>query len=162
MTGAALLDQVEFRRPTRELEAGLTEFFAALVAAGDDERFHPHPFTAASAAARSAYRGKDVYCVATVGPRVLGYALLRGWDEGYEVPSLGIAVHPDARGLGLGRALMLFLHVEARRRGAPRIRLKVYPDNERAVALYRSLGYAFRAELDHGQLVAFKELGTAA
>jgi ribosomal protein S18 acetylase RimI-like enzyme len=158
MSDPSLLEQLEFRRPVREHVVGLTEFFASLTASGDDLRFHPHPFTKAAAEERADYGGKDVYCVATVGARVLGYGLLRGWDEGYAVPSLGIAIHPDARGLGLGRALMLYLHVEATRRRAPRIRLKVYPDNEAAVALYRSLGYVFETELEREQLVAYKTL----
>jgi ribosomal protein S18 acetylase RimI-like enzyme len=153
-----LREQLEIRRVGPELEGALAELFAALVAAGDDETFHPHPFTPAAAAERARYEGKDVYAVAVAGGRALAYGMLRGWDEGYEVPSLGIAVHPAARALGLGRALMLYLHVEARRRAAPRIRLKVYPDNERAVALYRSLGYAFAEQLERGQLVGVKDL----
>jgi ribosomal protein S18 acetylase RimI-like enzyme len=52
---------------------------------------------------------------------------------------------------------MLYLHAEARRRGAPRIRLKVYPENTAAVELYRSLGYVFEAS-ERGQLVGFKTL----
>jgi ribosomal protein S18 acetylase RimI-like enzyme len=35
----------------------------------------------------------------------------------------------------------------------------VYPDNVRAVELYRSLGYEYRQELESGQLVGYKELG---
>jgi len=46
--------------------------------------------------------------------------MLRGWDEGYETPSLGIAVHPDARGLGLARTFMGFLHAAASFQGAAR------------------------------------------
>jgi ribosomal-protein-alanine N-acetyltransferase len=153
-----LLAQLEFRRPCAELEQPLASFFEALVASGDAAAFHPHPFDAAAAAERAAYRGKDVYCAAVAGGRVLGYAMLRGWDEGYDEPSLGIAVHPEARSTGLARALMLYLHAEARRRGARRIRLKVYPGNAPALALYRSLGYEVAGE-ERGQLVAFKDLG---
>ena len=152
MTADVLREQLELRRVAPEIEHGLAEFFATLVASGDDRTFHPHPFTPEAAAERARYRGLDVYCVATVAGRVLGYGMLRGWDEGYAIPSLGIAIHPAARGVGLGRLLMTYLHCEARRRGAPHIRLKVYPDNAAAVALYRSLGYAFD-RLEDGQLV---------
>ncbi len=158
MTSGVLAGQLEFRRPEPSLERGMAELFAALVGAGDDRTFHPHPFTPAAAAERVQYRGKDVYCLAVVGERVLAYGMLRGWDEGYEIPSLGIAIHPSARGIGLGRALMLYLHSEARRRGACKIRLKVYPDNAAAVGLYRTLGYEF-STTEQGQLVGFKSLG---
>ncbi len=150
--------QMEFRRLAPDLERPLAEFFSALVAAGDDRVFHPHPFTPEAAAERARYSGKDVYCVAVARDQVLAYGMLRGWDEGYAVPSLGIAIHPAARSIGLGRAMMLYLHAEARRRGAPRIRLKVYPENTSAVALYRSLGYEL-SSAEGDQLVGFKALG---
>lgn len=154
-----LHEQLEIRVVTPDLQPGLEHFFATLVASGDDRTFHPHPFTPDAAAVRARYRGLDVYCVAVVGRRVLGYGMLRGWDEGYSVPSLGIAIDPAARGLGLGRLVMTHLHCEARRRGAPRIRLKVYPDNVAAVTLYRSLGYEFNVTEDD-QLVGYKVLGS--
>ena len=153
-----LSPQLELRRPTPELADALAAFFAELKRSGDEQRFHPHPFTEREASERCAYAGRDVYCVAIADGEVLGYGMLRGWDEGYEVPSLGIAIRASARGTGLGRVLMLYLHAEARRHGADRIRLKVYPDNAAAVALYRSLGYVFAEELEQGQLVGFAEL----
>jgi ribosomal protein S18 acetylase RimI-like enzyme len=45
------------------------------------------------------------------------------------------------RGRGLGRAAMLFVEDEARRRGIPKIALNVFGGNEVARGLYRSLGY---------------------
>lgn len=142
---------LEFRRLGPGLEGGLAAFFSDLRAAGDDRFFHPHPFTAEEAARICRYAGRDLY-YAAVADRVLGYGLLRGWDEGYDVPSLGIAVHPAARGTGIARALMHFLHAAAAARGAPRVRLKVYPGNTAALRLYERLGYAFAGE-SNGQLV---------
>ena len=139
----------------------MARFFAHLHDSGEEKRFHPHPFSPQAARERCSYVGNDVYCIAVVGDDVLGYGMLRGWDRGYAIPSLGIAIHADARGTGLGRALMLYLHAEATRRGAERIRLKVYPDNAAAVSLYRSLGYDFEAQLEQGQLVGYKRLGVA-
>jgi RimJ/RimL family protein N-acetyltransferase len=83
--------------------------------------------------------------------------MLRGWDEGYQVPSLGIALHAQARGTGLARAFMLYLHQVARWQGAKRVRLRVFPDNIPARRLYESLGYAFQTGNDE-QLVGFCEL----
>jgi ribosomal-protein-alanine N-acetyltransferase len=157
-SAAATEAQLELRRPGPGLEEALARFFAHLRETGEEARFHPHPMTPDAARERCAYQGADVYCVALAAGVVLGYGMLRGWDEGYDVPSLGIAVHADARGIGLGRALMLYLHAEAARRGAERIRLKVYPDNAVAVDLYRSLGYEFAPGLERGQLVGYKPL----
>ena len=138
--------------------AGLAALFAALIAAGDEQTFHPHPLTDAYAAyLTSEYMGADRYFVATSRGVVVGYGMLRGWDEGYAIPSLGIAVHPAWRGRGVARALMTAMHGVARRLRAPSIRLKVSPDNVAAVSLYRDLGYEFTGE-EHGQLVASLQL----
>jgi ribosomal protein S18 acetylase RimI-like enzyme len=145
---------LEFHHVSKRHEEGLAALFRSLVEQGDDHRFHPHPLTEGHAAWLAAYRGKDLYYVATQGESVLAYGMLRGWEEGYEVPSLGIAVHPAWRGRGLARSFMLFLHAAARARGAHRIRLKVYPDNLPARYLYESLGYQFEPGPE-GQLVGF-------
>jgi ribosomal-protein-alanine acetyltransferase len=52
-----------------------------------------------------------------------------------------IAVAPGARRQGLGRALMLTLLHEARRRGITAVFLEVRADNPGAQALYRMLGF---------------------
>jgi ribosomal protein S18 acetylase RimI-like enzyme len=148
---------LECRRMGPELEQPLAEFFAAVLAAGDDRFFHPHPFTPEEAARLARYDGGDLYYVLLADRQILGYGMLRGWDEGYETPSLGIIIHPAARGRGLARLLMLFLHAAAQTRGARRIRLKVYPHNQPARSLYQSLGYCFEQE-EKGQLVGVLEL----
>ena len=140
-----------------DLAAPLAAFFGALVSAGDDRLFHPHPLTPAQAAVIANYAGADLYYALCDGCEVLGYGLLRGWDEGYAIPSLGIAMHPAARGRGLAAPFMHFLHAAAARRGAPQVRLKVYRTNERALALYERLGYTF-ATTDAPELVGLREL----
>lgn len=52
-----------------------------------------------------------------------------------------VGVHPRAQGLGLGRALVLAGLDRMTTRGAPEVRLYVDGDNERAIALYRALGF---------------------
>jgi ribosomal protein S18 acetylase RimI-like enzyme len=126
---------------TPELAEPLADLFRALREAGDEERFHPHPLTGAEAERLSRYEGRDVYRVLTEDGRVVAYGILRGWDAGFEIPALGIAVHPGARRAGLGRLLMEDLHRVARERGAGSVRLTVYATNEAARRLYEGLGY---------------------
>jgi ribosomal protein S18 acetylase RimI-like enzyme len=104
--------------------------------------------TAPEAERICSYAGRDLYYAACAGGSVLAYGLLRGWDEGYDIPSLGIAIAPAARGRGLARPFMHFLHAAAKQRGARQIRLTVYRSNERAVELYRRLGYVFSPKND--------------
>ena len=154
MENAAL----EFRRLGPELLPGLRDFFRSLAADPDSALFHPHPFTDGEAERVCSSAGKDLYLAAAVDGEVRAYGMLRGWDEGYAIPSLGIAVHPSARGTGLGAAFMQYLHAAAAARGAKTIRLKVYAHNARAKALYERLGYIAAGE-SGGQLLYTLELG---
>lgn len=61
---------------------------------------------------------------------------------GDEAEILTLAVAPEARGKGLGRALLNAAIVEAQRRGAGAIFLEVGTDNPAALALYAGLGFA--------------------
>jgi len=130
----------------------LADFFHALREAGDESFFHPHPLTSPEADARAGYRGQDLYYVIIEAGAILGYGFLRGWDEGYAVPSLGIAIHPTRRGGGLGRMFMHVLHEAARGRGASRVRLTVDQRNVAARSLYEDLGYVIEPGGD-GSLV---------
>lgn len=77
------------------------------------------------------------YCAAAVGTDG------RGWI-------LSLAVDPDARGQGLGRALMVAALEALRGLGAHPIELTVAPTNTSACALYRSLGFVDeRLEADY-------------
>ena len=124
-------------------QADLASLFAAIAADPKAKYFHPHPLDAAEAGRRAAYAGKDYYCLAYLDGVPAAYGMLRGWDEGYAEPSLGLAVAPAFQGRGLGRALTEHLHEVARARGATTVRLKVYAENAGARALYAKLGYAF-------------------
>jgi len=143
---------MEVRRLSPEWVDALAEFFRALEQREGSRHFHPHPLTAHEALGRCHYRGNDLYYILVDGRRVLGYGMLRGWDEGYETPSLGIAIHPSERGRGLGKVFMHFLHAAAIRKGAKKVRLRVHPDNIAAIKLYEGLGYRFEGK-ENGQVV---------
>jgi len=117
----------------------------------DETFFRPHPFTESEAMRIADHVGKDAYAILLDGQRPVAYGMLRGWDEGYRTPSLGIAVRTDSQGRGFGRLMMAHLHAEARRRGAVQVRLRVHPDNIRARRLYESIGYEYAGE-DRGEL----------
>lgn len=135
-----------FRRLTAADAPLLEAFFRALVASGGDVTFHPHAFDAPTAAlvcghARADAHTCDEYHAVIEDERIVAYGMLRGWSEGYAVPSLGIAVLPECRRRGVAYRLMHHLHRVATDRGAPAIRLKVYRTNTAAIRLYESLGY---------------------
>jgi len=53
----------------------------------------------------------------------------------------GLFVAPEARGLGVGTALLDAIFEEAKRRGYNQVRLDVVDTNPRAKALYRDMGF---------------------
>lgn len=137
---------LQIRKLKRRHYKGLCEFFEALNTSKSNLTFHPHPFDndTAEALCEAWEYDEDLYYVMDYGDQILGYAMLRGWDEGYiNAPSLGIAIHPEYRGKGLSKLFMDFLHKSAEAKGAERVILKVYKDNIPAVKLYKKIGYKF-------------------
>lgn len=155
---------LECRRLVPGDAANLFRLFEALVDCGADSLFHPHPFTFRMAEAicglhenEASDDAVDEYHVAfdpAEPGRFVAYGMLRGWSEGYAIPSLGIAVHPSWQGRGVARRFMAHLHAVAADRGAEQVRLKVYRHNEPARRLYESLGYELSPHSD-SELIGF-------
>jgi putative acetyltransferase len=74
------------------------------------------------------------------GGRQVGNAGVRE-SEAPGVLSLGMAILPEARGRGGGRALLEAIIDHARSCGAHKLELEVWPDNVPAIALYTSAGF---------------------
>jgi GNAT superfamily N-acetyltransferase len=124
----------------------LANFFAVLARDPEVSRFfHPHPFTTGYAHSLCAdlARRRDRYYLTFFRDRPVAYSMLRGWDEGYAVPSFGGGTHPQLRGAGLGHFLLAHAAAEAWAAGACRLRLTVYKENVRAVRLYAKFGFTF-------------------
>ena len=80
----------------------------------------------------------SVFLQAARGDEMLGFVLAQArWAQGVTW-LLNIAVAPDQRNQGIGRALMLAVEAAVT---TPRLRLTVRVDNPAARHLYRSLGY---------------------
>jgi [ribosomal protein S18]-alanine N-acetyltransferase len=142
---------------SRSWVKALAQFFVDIAANNDTRYFHPHPFTFEMAEKIAAYEGKDLYFLQVKDCEITGYAMLRGWDENFTIPSLGIVIHPTFRDQGLGKEFMPFLHDQARRKRAKKVRLKVHSENEKARKFYEKLGYRFTDE-ENGQLIGYHEL----
>lgn len=74
------------------------------------------------------------------GERLAGYACW--WVVGDEAHILNLAVRPDYRRGGVGRALAEHVLADAAARGAASVSLEVRDGNGPAAALYRALGFA--------------------
>jgi ribosomal protein S18 acetylase RimI-like enzyme len=70
---------------------------------------------------------------------IVGIIVLTVTDEGFLVDN--VAVHPDHRGIGLGRALLEFAEAEARRAGFDSLYLFTHHKMTENLALYARIGY---------------------
>jgi GNAT superfamily N-acetyltransferase len=73
----------------------------------------------------------------------------------------GVGVVPAARRSGVGEALVLALHEQARARGVRNVWLEVISENAGAVALYEKLGYRMVRDVDVWSLPAKDRPATA-
>lgn len=144
---------MEFRRVGAADVGLLVEVFGGI----DRRFFRPHPFTEAQARRIAEHPGRDVYLLLLVAGRPIGYGMLRGWDEDYATPSLGIAIRTSEQRRGYGRALMGELHRVAREVGCDQVRLRVHEDNVPARRLYEGLDYEYRG-VERGELVMVRTL----
>lgn len=156
--GQAQRPEFEIQELGPSWASALAVFFADLRDHGDERFFHPFALDAANATRLAGLQGQDRYLIAVRAGKILAFGMLRGWDAGFEVPSLGIAVCQSARGSGLGRRMMETMHDVARHAGATRVRLTVDRANRRAIELYKQLGYSFE-DKDGARLVGILEVG---
>jgi len=78
--------------------------------------------------------------VLDVGGRIVGTLRLHATHAG-GVVSLGMSILQDHRGRGGGRALLEAAIEHARGASNHKIELEVWPDNDRAIALYTAFGF---------------------
>lgn len=150
---------IEIIRVSPQWKNALKQFLLALESNGDSAYFAPHGYDDTTLDQITADANQDLHYVLAEGHAILGYGLLRGWNEGFAIPSLGIAISPHARGQGLATMLMQFLHAAAHRNGATKVRLRVLKQNEKARSLYSTLGYQFEGDDRNEQfLVGFKQI----
>jgi RimJ/RimL family protein N-acetyltransferase len=92
---------------------------------------------------RRSWTPDEAELVATLGNRVIGHLNVSREESPAtrHVASLGMSVAADHRGQGVGASLMRECIRWARTFGVEKLALSVYPDNERALALYRRFGF---------------------
>jgi len=82
----------------------------------------------------------DVLFVLGDGRRIAGALGLHG-TRAAGVVSLGMAILAEERGRGYGRLMLQTAIEHARTMAVHKIELEVWPDNERAIALYEAYGF---------------------
>jgi glycosyltransferase involved in cell wall biosynthesis/GNAT superfamily N-acetyltransferase len=136
-----LLVDIELRQLNASDEFALSGLFERNAHPDVERHFHPFPLDSTSAHHLATEPGADHYYGAFRGDRLLAFSMLRGWNEGFEIPSFGILVDRAAQGCGLGSRLTDFTIEQARRLGCKRVRLSVYASNPKAHQMYVARGF---------------------
>jgi len=131
------MGDVELRSATVLADDELAELFTAtyegyvhpMRVTADALRFLTRAYDLDRAASRVAFRNGEPVGLVNLGLR------------GPEAWIGGLGVVPAARRRGLGRALMVAAHEEARARGVENVWLECIVENTQALALYDALGY---------------------
>lgn len=100
----------------------------------------PFDLTARSEAMRTAILDRRIvgWC-AVDGPAIVGDLSVHGIE--HPEPEIGMIVAATHRGRGIGRALIETAVGWAAANGRAALRLRVFPDNAAALALYRAAGF---------------------
>jgi ribosomal protein S18 acetylase RimI-like enzyme len=67
--------------------------------------------------------------------------MLRGWDEGFSIPSFGMFIDHRRHGLGLGKEMLALTIEAARELLCEKIRLSVFASNPSACRIYLGAGF---------------------
>lgn len=121
--------------------------------------FHPFGYDENSVAGALAGQGQDVFTGLFWNGQIVGFFMLRGWNEGYEVPAFGILIDEQYRGCGLEMAALDTAKVICRLRKVPRLMIKMHPDNISAKGVARKTGFTQTGvEAESGNLIYHYEL----
>jgi len=135
------LPEVMIRLIKQQDREALARFFHRNNLEEVTQYFHPFPLNDESARMICCAGNLDRFLGTFDGEKLVGLAMLRGWDKGFAMPSLGVLVDVAYRRLGRGRRLVQEAISEGKRSKATGIILSVYASNWVAVRLYSSLGF---------------------
>ena len=94
---------------------------------------------------------RDLFLVAELDNNIIGTAMA-GFD-GHRGWVYYVAVKPEYRRRGIGRALMLAVEQGLTRIGCTKLNLQVRSSNEETVKFYKSLGYNTENRISMGKLL---------
>ncbi len=93
-----------------------------------------------------------------VGTSLVGFYMLRGFDEGYKIPAYGVFISKKYAGLGLGSLTIQHAITFCKINKIRRLMLKVYPENVSAKMIYESFGFKSEGiDKRNNNLVYFKD-----
>ena len=141
-------------RPLAIDDATALSSFLQTQATGYARFFRPFSFDADAIVDVLANARQDVLMGLYWQDQVVGFFMLRGWNEGYDVPAFGILIDESYRGCGLEMLSLETAKIICRLRGASRMMIKMHPDNISAKGVARKTGFVQSGvEAESGNLI---------
>jgi len=101
----------------------------------------------------------DKYFGIFINDELVGFYMLRGFDEGFEVPSYGVWISDKLSGLGLSKLTLQHAITFCKINSIRKIMLKVHPENIIAKSIYEAFGFKQEGFDDNNSnLVYYKSL----
>ena len=105
------------------------------------KHFVPFEFTADSLTHILHNKKNDKYYGIFVRDELAGFYMLRGFDDGYEIPAYGVWISSEYSNKGLSKLTLYHAFSFCNLNNIKKLMLKVHPENKIAKALYESLGF---------------------
>ena len=101
----------------------------------------------------------DKYFGIFINDDLAGFYMLRGFDQGYEVPSYGVWISDKFSGLGLSKLTLQHAITFCKLNDLKKIMLKVHPENTIAKNIYENSGFKQQGfDEKNSNLIYYKSL----
>ncbi len=84
---------------------------------------------------------KDVFWGIAINNKLVGFYMLRGFDEGYDIPSYGVWISKEFSGKGLSKLTLQHAIAFCKLNKIKKLMLKVHPENIIAKNIYEDFGF---------------------
>lgn len=101
----------------------------------------------------------DLYFGFYLRQSMIGFYMLRGFDEGFDIPAYGVFISEKYKSLGLGKLSLSHAITLCRINNLKKLMLKVHPENKVARKLYERSGfYLVGTDPKNNNLILHKDL----
>jgi ribosomal protein S18 acetylase RimI-like enzyme len=132
---------IQFREVQPTDGEALTEFFLGNNVQKVTDMFTAFPLNEESARFIAGREHKDKYYLLLFAQQIVGFSMLRGFEEGFVIPSFGIMIDHQHHNMGFGKQLLGFTVQAAKEMGCPKVRLSVYGSNSSGRKIYEGIGF---------------------
>lgn len=108
------------------------------------KHFIPFQFDLESVSTAIGKANKDMFYGIYVEKKLIGFYMLRGFDEGFDIPSYGVWIAKDFSSKGISKLTLQHAISVCKVNSIKKLILKVHPDNIVAKNIYENFGFIYQ------------------